>query len=263
MSVRKLQHVTAKHGKSAGGKAASLGELAQAGHPVPPGFVVTADVRGLSAELASEILQTYDDMQLGRVAVRSSGVGEDGQEQSWAGQFATLLHVGRPGLLAAVQACWDSANAVHVAAYANGAVLDLAVLVQQMIHADIAGVAFSANPVTGDRQQVMVEAVYGLGELLVQGLATPDNYLLNKDGDLLEQTIATKPTYLAFADGATTELAVATERQNAPALNPAQLRELTALISAIESHYNYPVDIEWAYQNGQLYLLQARPITTL
>ena len=133
-----------------------------------------------------------------------------------------------------------------------------------MVHSEVAGVAFSVNPVTGDTNQIVVEAVYGLGELLVQGLGTPDNYLVDKTTDeVLASDIAEKLTMLTFQNGHTVEVAVDDAKQQAGALSTDQVREVAALATAIEMHYGFAVDIEWAYQDGQLFLLQARPITTL
>lgn len=264
MSVYKLRAIRATHVPLVGGKAASLGELLHAGHPVPPGFVIGASERTLSPALAASVLAAFDELGMRRVAVRSSGVGEDGSEQSWAGQFATLLHVNRDALLQAIQACWDSTQTARVAAYANGDHLELAVLVQHMVNSDVAGVAFSVNPITGNKNEMIAEAVYGLGELLVQGTVTPDNFLLDKQtGAILDQDIAEKTIQLTYHNGQTAEVEVPTELRSIPALTPAQLAELAALTRRVESYYGYPVDIEWAFERGTLYLLQARPITTL
>lgn len=266
MHVRTLSDVTRAHTPEVGGKAASLGELLRAKHRVPNGFVVTTHTeQRLTPAVSKDILKHFDNLGAKRVAVRSSGVNEDGQARSWAGQFATFLHIDREGLLDAVRACWVSADAARVAAYANGTALGgMAVLVQQMVDSDIAGVAFSIHPITGNDSQVMIEAVYGLGELLVQGLATPDNYVTDKaTGKLLEATVAEKMTMLTYQNGHTIEIGVEDERQNQSTLSAKQLTELTRLVRDIEKHYGFPVDIEWAYEGNQLYLLQARPITTL
>jgi phosphoenolpyruvate synthase/pyruvate phosphate dikinase len=264
MSVRHLHSIRGSHLPSVGGKAASLGDMLAAGHPVPPAFVITADEAILSPTLSSDILKAYDVLGSRHVAVRSSGIGEDGAEQSWAGQFATILHVDRNGLLDAVRECWNSANSLRVAHYAHGISIDLAVLVQHMVHSDVAGVAFSANPITGNRDEIVVEAVYGLGELLVQGIVTPDNFVLSKHtGDIILQDIATKEVKLAYAGNQIAEVPIAVEAQNIPALEPHQLQKIAQLTREIEAYYGYPVDIEWAFEQGALYLLQARPITTL
>lgn len=260
MSVRHLSDIRAADVPIAGGKAASLGELMFIGHQVPAGFVVLAG----SGVFDEELLRAYDQLELENVAVRSSGINEDSKDQSWAGQFATMLHVTRDGLCQAVQACIDSAQSARAKAYAAGAGFDLAVLVQQMIHSQVAGVAFSANPVTGNRDEVVIEAVYGLGELLVQGTATPDSYIANKHGDVLDIDIATKPTFLTYGQGATIEAAVPPHKQDEPALSRGQVKEIVRVVASIEDYYGFPVDVEWAYgTTGQLYVLQARPITTL
>jgi len=264
MPVLPLQHIRMSDRSNVGGKAASLGELLAAKHPVPPAFVITADEQRLTSKLTTEVLQHFDELALTHVAVRSSGIGEDGHHQSWAGQFATLLHVTRSGLPTAIQTCWDSAATPRATAYAGGKTFNLAVVVQHMVYSDTAGVAFSVNPITGNKQEVIIEAVYGLGEQLVQGLATPDNYITNKtNGKLHTQDIATKQTMLAYASGKVTEITVDPTMQTKAALMPKQLAEITALVTAIETYYGFPVDIEWAYENGKLYLLQARPITTI
>lgn len=264
MSVRHLHSIRASHISSVGGKAANLGEMLAAGHPVPPAFVVTADEQVLSSALSADILKAYETLGSRHVAVRSSGIGEDGMAQSWAGQFATILHVDRDGLFEAIRECWSSANSLRVAHYAHGITFDLAVLVQHMVHSSVSGVAFSANPITGNRNEIIVEAVYGLGELLVQGIATPDSFLLRKDnGSLISQEIVTKEVKLAYSQAGITEIPVALALQNTPALTAAQLQEIAQLARQIEAYYEYPVDIEWAFENGALYLLQARPITTL
>jgi rifampicin phosphotransferase len=259
MKVKRLKDIRAHDIPTAGGKAASLGELAAAGHPVPDGFVVLATSEPVNA---ADILRLYDELNMGNVAVRSSGIGEDGQSQSWAGQFATLLHVQRDGLFDAIHMCLDSANAARVQSYGNAQAL--AVLVQHMVHSQTAGVAFSCNPINGNRDEIMIEAVYGLGELLVQGTVTPDNYLLTRTGQLIEQDIAHKPHLLTYEHGATIAVAVDPARQNEPTVNTRQLRAIARMVTSIESHYGYPVDVEWAFdQAGILHLLQARPITTL
>lgn len=260
--VYDLAKVTAADVALVGGKAASLGELLQGGFRVPKGFVVAAGAKSLSPGLIQQIDAIFGKLGLARVAVRSSGISEDGKKQSWAGQFATFLHVDRAGLFKAIQACWDSAKAERVAAYGQAAAL--AVLVQEMVDAETSGVAFSINPVTGNKDEIMIEAVYGLCEPLVQGLATPDNYVVAKDaGTLISQAIASKPTMLTYQNGATTGVAVGLDTQNQPAVSNKQLVEIASLVRRIEQHYGFPVDIEWSYQDDQLYLLQARPITTI
>ncbi|HKX72528.1 MAG TPA: PEP/pyruvate-binding domain-containing protein [Candidatus Saccharimonadales bacterium] len=263
MSVRRLPTVRSSHAHLVGGKAASLGEMLAAGHPVPPAFVITADELVLSPALSMDILKEYEVLGAQRVAVRSSGVGEDGHGQSWAGQFETKLHVGRDEVLSAIQSCWDSAQSARAGAYANER-LKLAVLVQRMVESESSGVAFSVNPITGNTDEIIIESLFGLGELLVQGAATPDNFLVGKHtGDIIDEDIAHKPIMLAYHDNAVREVQVPPELQYTPSLSHDQVQAVAALARTVEAYYGYPIDIEWAFEAGTLYLLQARPITTL
>jgi phosphoenolpyruvate synthase/pyruvate phosphate dikinase len=262
MNVHMLNSLSMKNVGIVGGKAASLGELLQAKQRVPAGFVIGADAQTMSPALQKGILRVFDEMGLARVAVRSSGVEEDGHDRSWAGQFATLLNIDRSGLLAAVQACWASASSIRAQAYGKAA--RLAVLVQHMVQGDVSGVAFSADPVTGNKGHIVVEAVHGLCEPLVSGTATPDHFVLEKSGStIIESEIAEKPTMLAFRDGQTKKIAVPLHLQNKPALGLKQLQAIAALARSVEAHYGFAVDIEWTYEGNTLYVLQARPITTL
>src|SRR5262245_26125734 len=176
-----------------GRKAAVLGELTSAGFPVPQGFSLTADALAAALAEVSEVDMAEIPLpaavsaalseiagQLGdtAVAVRSSGVAEDLEGMSFAGQYDSILNVvGEKDLVAAVRACWASAFSARVASYQGGADPSrMSVLIQRMVPADAAGVAFSANPVTGDRNEVLVSAVRGLGDKLVSGSATPDEW---------------------------------------------------------------------------------------
>jgi rifampicin phosphotransferase len=240
-----------------GGKAAALSELAAVGLPVPPGFAITTAAfrAGASAGLTRAILEAFDALGAARVAVRSSAVAEDAEDASWAGQLESYLGINRAGLMRAVQGCWASATAPRARAYAAarptsaaaahgklpaGAV---AVLVQAMVPATHAGVMFTADPITGDTTKLVIEAVPGLAETLVQGSVTPELVTLNKaTGALLEH-------HPSPASGA--------------GLAAAQLAGLVALARRIEAHFGRPQDIEWAAVGDQLFVIQSRPITTL
>lgn len=262
MGVQALHTLTMADIRRVGGKAASLGELLQTKQRVPRGFVVTADEQTVSPVLQNQILRMFDDLGLQRVAVRSSGVEEDGTDKSWAGQFATLLNVDRTGLIDAIKACRASGQTARAKAYGKAA--RLAVLIQHMVQSDVAGVAFSAHPVTGNPDHIVIEAVYGLCEPLVSGTATPDHFVLHKHSAIVLGTdIAKKPTMLRWKNGQNQLLAVDTARQHQPAIDDQQLAQIAGLARMVENHYGFPVDIEWTYENNVLYLLQARPITTL
>lgn len=176
-----------------GGKAAALGELIRLGVPVPPGFVIPAGSFNEPADpaYADALDAAFDSLGTSYVAVRSSAVAEDGAAASWAGQLQTTLGVTFVDLPSAIAECQSSANTQHARAYATvhnsaGAV---AVIIQRMVEARCAGVMFTANPVTGNQSEIIIEAVAGLGELLVQGSATPESWHVTKaTGDVTSHT---------------------------------------------------------------------------
>ncbi|WP_152364240.1 PEP/pyruvate-binding domain-containing protein [Microlunatus speluncae] len=228
---------------SAGRKAATLARLRGAGFPVPDGFVIPATAAPLDAELTRAVLAAAARLGGGPFAVRSSGVDEDGDQASHAGQYRTVLGVAGDGpLLAAIEECRSSAGSDQVRAYraARGLPPDaaLAVLVQRMVAADVAGVAFSADPVSGDRSRTLVNAVRGLGDRLVDGSATPDEWSVR--GGVAERRPGGEE-----------------------AIDAGLAREVAALAERVVAAEGVPQDIEWAVAAGELFLLQARPITGL
>ena len=177
----------------AGRKAATLARLAARGFPVPPGVVVPADVMDqavdrnleVSADATADLLRAARALGDVPLAVRSSGVHEDGADASYAGLFTTVLDVrGGAALVEAVRACWRSAFDAQVTSYAPAQPPRLAVLVQPMVAATAAGVAFTADPVTGERC-VVIDAVVGIGDRLASGAATPDRWIVR--GDVIHQ----------------------------------------------------------------------------
>lgn len=258
-----LRSVTRDDVDQVGGKAANLGELLHEGFPVPDGAVVTVDAFAafarehglpehptpesvLSAPLPHSIgrrlLDALPENPGDTWAVRSSATSEDLPDASFAGQYETVLSVsGRESIEAALKQCWASAFASHVDRYrslrADGETA-MAVLVQRMVSADAAGVAFSANPVTGSRDEVVVNSVRGLGDRLVSGRASPDEWVV--------------------ADGQ-----ARCERNPEQAIDAELAIAIADLTRRVEAHYGTPQDIEWAVDASGLHLLQARPITTL
>lgn len=248
-----------------GSKAANLARLLQAGFPVPVGFVVTAAAfeQFLAANELDFASATEENITGARfpediegalqnevsllgdisVAVRSSGIAEDLPGASFAGQYETVLDVRDiDALFVAVKRCWSSAFGKRVIAYKkvhrHGGAPRMAVLVQQLVRADSAGVAFTANPVTGDRDETVVSAVRGLGERLVSGQASPDEWTV-KDGKAVRQ------------------------RGPEEAITAEQTKSVADLAKRAEALFGNPQDIEWAIANGKVFLLQSRPITTL
>jgi len=238
----------AQHVGLAGGKGARLAQLLAAGFAVPAGFVVTVSApppshRGLDPDLAGMIRRAYAGLGRPQVAVRSSAIAEDLAGASFAGQYDTFLDVaGDEEVLAAVQRCVESSAGERAAAYHGaGAEVRMAVVVQAMAPCDAAGVAFSADPINGDRDTVVIEAAAGLGEQVVGGQVVPDRW--------------------AVRGGEIDTLASGSDQ---PCLSNEAVLELTALVRTIEAHFGgEPQDVEWSYGHGRFHVLQARPITTL
>jgi phosphohistidine swiveling domain-containing protein len=247
-----------------GAKAATLSRLAGR-FRVPAGFCLDASVfdrLGAALEDDPAALATLRALvaeghaglraRTGRddpaVAVRSSAIGEDGGETSFAGQHETILDVrGVDAIADAVRACWRSASSDRAVAYRKEHGITtpprVGVLVQELVAADAAAIAFSADPVTGDRGTIVIDACEGLGEAIASGTVTPDTYAVRKsDVAILKRTIA---------------------RDSGAALGDAQVREVARLALALEAESGAPVDVECAFAAGTLYLLQSRPITTL
>jgi rifampicin phosphotransferase len=202
-------------------------------------------------------------------AVRSSATAEDLPTASFAGQQDTYLNVvGPAAILQHVSRCWASLFTERAVTYRlrNGfshRTVHMAVVVQRMLFPQAAGIAFTADPVTGNRKTVSIEASFGLGEALVSGLVNADVYKV-RDGAVAGKTVAAKQLAIeALPAGGTRELAIDPERQNQPALTDAQIVRLAGLSRRIEAQFGYPQDIEWCLAEGEFQIVQSRPITTL
>ena len=276
-----------------GGKAAHLSQLA-ATFRVPPGFCLStaafdhalasgfamdqtlASLAALPDVLCEGLTQAYAmladhcGVAAPPVAVRSSAVDEDGASASFAGQHETLLNiVGAEEVARAVVQCWRSAGSARVQAYRIQQGLApvnvrLAVLVQELVSADVSAVLFTANPVTGCRDELVINANWGLGEGIVGGTVTPDSYVLRAaDLTIVSQQIAEKRRMTVPIAGGTHEVDVPRFLRTQPALSSDQITELGRLGLTLEATMGWPVDVECAYQSGLWYLLQCRPITAL
>jgi pyruvate,water dikinase len=274
-----------------GGKAAALASLVETGCNVPRFVVLTPaafrqsldhrQVEALDAgrldfdqvrpdpALLQQIVIESADWGPG-VAVRSSGVDEDGLGHTFAGQFESYLFVERDDLAQRIVQVWASGFGERVRAYRDhhglGPAEAPAVLIQQMVDADVAGVAFSADPVTGRRSVAVVSAVHGLGTALVGGDADADTFRVGVSGEILERTMAVK-SHLHRADPASAtgvvEVDNEAEKIEAWTLSSGQAREVAHLARQAAGHFKRPQDIEWALKDGELFLLQSRPITAL
>ena len=318
MYVKKFEDLNKSDIPIAGGKGANLGELTQAGIPVPPGFVVTAqtyekfmletgindkvlsildeidinDTKALQAaseeikaiineapipedmilfitEAYNQLCQRFDGDDV-EVAIRSSATAEDLPEASFAGQQDTYLYVsGIDAVLEYIRKCWASLFEARAIFYREEndfehAKVLIAVVVQKMANADKAGVMFTVNPSTGE-EIALIEGSWGLGEAVVSGDVTPDNYQVDKaDNSVINVTISDKKVmYINDENETSIKVDVPEEKRNERVLSDEELIELTEMGKRIQAHYGEPMDTEWAFENGELFLLQARPITTL
>ena len=259
-----------------GGKVAGFRFLVDAGLDFPPGFVVTADAHRrakaagwadgspLPEELAGAIRTALAGLPDAYLVVRSSAVAEDGRDASFAGQFETLVAVARDEVEDAVRACWESAGAARVRAYAGSGEHAMAVLVQSLVEADAAGVVVTADPLTGDQQTLVVNASFGLGEAVVSGIVTPDEYRLARaDGAVVGFVVGDKELALVRGPGGLREEPLSDERRALPALASDQLESLWRGALAAETALGRPADLEFAVQGGRLLWLQCRPLTAL
>ena len=312
MAVLWLDEVGKNDIGDVGGKGASLGELAGAGLPVPPAFVVTAgtyrsfieetgidealfeavdvdpdDSAALAEaqaraeelildtempdDLREEIIETYGNLDDGEafVAVRSSATAEDLPDASFAGQQETFLNVTEEDLVERVRECWASLFTQRAIYYREQQGfdhdrVDIAVVVQRMVDAETSGVMFTSHPSTGE-DDLIVEAAWGLGEAVVAGEVSPDNYVVDRaSGDLDSVTVAEKNTmYVKSETGETVAEDVPDDKRTARVLDESEIRRLVELGERVEDHYGEPQDVEWAIFNGEVFMLQSRPITTI
>ena len=318
MYVKKFEELSKDDIGIAGGKGANLGELTQAGIPVPPGFVVTAqayeyfmdeagindkvmsileetdinDTKALQAaaeeikkiivespipdDLVMYIREYYNELcqRVGEedtdVAIRSSATAEDLPEASFAGQQDTFLHVsGDDEVIEFIRKCWASLFEARAIFYREENNFEhskvyIAVVVQKMAFADKAGVMFTVNPSTGE-EIALIEGSWGLGEAVVSGDVTPDNYQVDKkNNEIVNVTISDKKVmYTNDEDGTSVKIEVPEEKRKERVLSDDELIQLTEMGKTVQAHYGEPMDTEWAFEKDMLFLLQARPITTL
>ncbi|MFQ6120638.1 MAG: phosphoenolpyruvate synthase, partial [Methanosarcinales archaeon] len=316
-SVVWLEEVRNKDVPLVGGKGASLGEMINAGLPVPGGFAVTAQAfrrfleeTGIAEELfksleidinnseelkeaskkakklimdapipediKKDIIDSYKELckKEGEevfVAVRSSATAEDLPDASFAGQQETFLNVkGAKNVVDAVKKCWASLYGERAIFYRvekgfDHRKVDLSAIVQKMTNAEKAGVMFSSHPSTGE-PLVIIEGSWGLGETIVSGSVSPDTYIVDRvNKKIISKNIATK-NIMAIRDpetGNTKIVEVPEDKKNATVLRDEEILKLAEIGVLLEKHYGTPQDCEWGIENGKIYMLQSRPITTI
>jgi pyruvate,water dikinase len=253
-----------------GGKSVQLGASLRGGLPVPPGWALSVDyVAAIVAgdKAALDTLEAFLRDKPDPFAVRSSGVGEDAKIASFAGQhFTELNRIGFTDIVLAVHLVWNSGHSPGARAYREKLGITeaprTAVTLQKMVFPDCAGVMFTRHPVTG-ADEIVIEASWGLGEAIVEGLVIPDYFRLSKSGTLLEQTAGTKDVFMkALPQGGVEETPIEDEeRISGFCVEDAMLGELARLGVLCEKHFGPGRDIEWAIEKGVLYLLQCRSIT--
>ncbi len=224
----------------------------------------------LSLELADRLRELHASLGGGTMAVRSSATAEDLPDRSFAGQHGTYFRSDLEGCLLAVKHCWASLWNDSAFAYREhlGLAHDdvaMAVILQPLVAAESAGVAFTVDPLTGATDRVVVESCFGLGEALVSGKVSPDRFVFSLPGfKLLERTISRKDVeVLAGFDGHVYEWPTPLDRARSASVGDATAKELARHAVAAADGFGHPVDVEWALQDGRIYLLQARPVTTL
>ncbi|MEA2456164.1 MAG: pyruvate, water dikinase [Thermoleophilaceae bacterium] len=271
-----------------GGKSASLGELIGAGIPVPPGFALASsafEAAGFAArddaraavraaaipdDVRAEVSEAYAGVGDGDppVAVRSSAIGEDSAEATFAGQQDTYLWVrGADRVCEAVRDCWASLFNPEAISYRARLGGDrppaMGVTVQLMVDAKVSGVMFTCNPLTGDPSTVAINASWGLGLAVVGGEVTPDEYRVSKvTREVLRTTIGPKQVEYVPGEAGAERSQVPAERQDVACLDEEQLRALVEVGALVERHFGGHQDIEWAFAgDGELFVLQSRPVT--
>jgi phosphoenolpyruvate synthase/pyruvate phosphate dikinase len=252
-----------------GSKAVGLGEAARGGLPLPPGVALSgAIVEAVAAGEERAIRKVAKGVGPlpAPLAVRSSAVDEDGAEASFAGQHLTLLNVMSPDdVCSALREIWWSANSDSAITYRQRVGLfarpSVGVVVQALLDPETAGVMFTQNPVNGADER-MIEASWGLGEVVVAGMVIPDNFRVDRSGRVLERTPGVKKIAVrTLPDGGTVEEQVPPELVEQPCLDDDQLADLNRLAGRCEEVYGPARDIEWAFAGGELYLLQCRAVT--
>ncbi len=222
-------------------------------------------------DIAKEIKTEFSKLNCKYVAVRSSATAEDSASAAWAGQLDSFLNTTEETLLENVQRCFASLFTPRAIFYRfekelHNQTISVAVVVQKMVNSKVSGIAFSVHPVTEDRNQIIIEAGFGLGEAIVSGQITPDSYVVTKDDlNILDKNIYTQERGIFRDDkkGGNEWRNISKNEAQEQCLSDKQIIELSNFIIKIENHYNFPCDIEWAMEDDIFYIVQSRPITTL
>ncbi len=311
MFIKTFDQINKNSISEAGGKGSSLGEMTQAGIPVPPGFVLLAsaferflgetnlgveieavlkqvnhkDINSvdkasnkikeiiLEAKMPQDLrqatLNAFKKLRAKFVAVRSSATAEDSKTASWAGELETYLNVTEKQFIKSVVNCWASLWTPRAIFYRfekklHKKPISVAVVIQKMVESEVSGVCFTVHPVTKDRNQMVIEAGFGLGEAIVSGQITPDTYIVHKNNfSILDRNIAYQNLAIMRGPQGNIEKKLTEKLGTRQKLKDKQIMKLAKLCKKIERYYRHPQDIEWALARGKFYITQSRPITTL
>lgn len=227
-------------------------------------------------DIGQEVIKEFEKLKTPLVAVRSSATAEDSSIASWAGELETYLNVTEKNLLKSVKKCWASLFTPRAIFYRYEKNLEdqkvsVAVVVQKMIQSEVSGICFTVHPVTQDKNHLVIEAGYGLGEAIVGGMITPDTYIIDKTKiktqklkiSILDKNISGQTMMIVRSPQGTKEISVSIDKQEKQKLLDNQIIKLAEICMGIETHYKKPQDIEWAIEKGKIYITQSRPITTL
>jgi pyruvate, water dikinase len=221
-------------------------------------------------DIGIEIIKYFKKLKAKYVAVRSSATAEDSSFAAWAGQLESYLNTSSENLLENVKKCWASLFTPRAIFYRfekklHKQKISVAVVVQEMVESEISGIAFSVHPITQDRNQLIIEAGFGLGEAIVSGQITPDSYVVEKKPrQILDVNINTQDKALYRGkNGGVEWKKIPNRKRDQQVLSSKNILELSRVVIQIENHYGFPCDIEWAYKDEKFYIVQSRPITTL
>lgn len=221
-------------------------------------------------DVISEVVSHFAELNSQYVAVRSSATAEDSSTAAWAGQLESYLNTTRDSLLENVKRCWASLFTPRAIFYRfekglRGQHISVAVVVQKMVESEISGIAFSVHPVTQDRNQLIIEACFGLGEAIVSGQITPDSYVVEKQPRrIIDKNIQTQTRELRRAEKEGNKWSdISKEQGEKQVLPDNEILELSEMILRIENHFGFPCDIEWVFEKGKFYIVQSRPVTAL
>lgn len=223
----------------------------------------------IPTDIAKEIKEGVEKLNTKFMAVRSSATVEDSKTAAWAGQLESFLYVTNKDVLERVKHCWHSLYSPRAIFYRvenkmQKDDISVAVVIQKMVPAEVSGVCFTVHPVTQDKDQLIIEAVWGLGEGIVQGVITPDSYVIEKSTlDLVDVNVSEQEKMMEYTRLGIESVFVPREKITRQKLSEEKIKEFAQMAISIEKHYKSPMDIEWVLDGGKLYIVQARPITTL